>query len=141
MFFPMGEILTIVPATNYLKGGGRDMKRTTLRKSFLVSGVLLFLVLVLGQSTWACDEPDYNDYMCVEELDIKKVRLDFDNDLIYIFGKHFDNGGAAYVALGDIELIVKSHKSNEIITNFPGVEEGQYKLRVSTGDGYKCKDK
>jgi len=117
------------------------MKRTTLRKSFLVSGVLLFLVLVLGQSTWACDEPDYNDYMCVEELDIKKVRLDFDNDLIYIFGKHFDNGGAAYVALGDIELIVKSHKSNEIITNFPGVEEGQYKLRVSTGDGYKCKDK
>jgi hypothetical protein len=117
------------------------MKRMAFRKGFLLSGILVFSVLVFGQLGWACDEPDYNDYMCVEELDIKRVRLDFDNDSIHIFGKNFDNGGAASVILGDIQLTVKSYKADEIITDFPAAEAGQYKLRISTGEGRNCKDK
>jgi hypothetical protein len=50
------------------------LKRKSLifRKEFFVGGFLLFSVLVLGQFGWACDEP--NDYLCVEELDIKGAR-------------------------------------------------------------------
>lgn len=117
------------------------MERITVRKSFLLSGILLFLVLVSGQSAWACETPDYNDYQCYGELDIKKVKLDYDNDLIYIQGKNFKNGAFPVVTLGDEGLVVHSYNDNEIVATFPAVEAGQYKLRVSTGDGDKCKDK
>ena len=117
------------------------MERMTFRKSFLVSGILFFLVLVSGQSAWACETPDYNDYQCYEELDIKKVHLDYDKDLIYIFGRNFKNGAFPVVTLGDDGLVVQSYNDKEIVTTFPGVEAGHYKLVVSTGGGYKCKDK
>jgi hypothetical protein len=136
-----GELLIIVPAINYLKGGEKDMKRMTFRKSFLLSGILLFSVLVLGQSAWACETPDYSDFQCYEQLDIKRIVLDYDNNLIYIFGKNFNNGSSPIVTLGDDDLILKRYNENEIVTTFPGVEAGHYKLVVSTGGGYKCKDK
>ena len=90
----MGEILTIVPATNYLKGGGKDMKRKRMvfRKGFLLSGILILSVLFLGQLGWAGDEPDHPYHQCTKEPNIKKVKLDYDNDLIYIYGKYFTEG-------------------------------------------------
>lgn len=111
------------------------------RKGCLLSGMLLFSVLVLGQSGWACDEPDPNDYLCTEELDIKKVRLDYDKDEIHVSGKNFTNGGNPTVTLGDDGLVVLSYNDTEIVTTFPFVEAGQYKLRISTGEGRNCKDK
>jgi len=67
------EFILIAPGINYPKGGGEDMGRMTFRKSFLlVSGFLLFSVLVLGQLGWACDEPDHPHDQCTEEPDIKK---------------------------------------------------------------------
>jgi hypothetical protein len=117
------------------------MKRTTFKKSLLLIGILLVSVFLLGQLAWACDEPDCNDYLCYEELEIKKVRLDFDNNLIHIFGKNFNNGGSPRVTLGDDDLDIISYDDKEIVTRFPAVEAGQYKLHVSTGGGYNCKDK
>jgi hypothetical protein len=97
--------------------------------------------LTLGQSGWACDDPDPNEYLCVEELDIKKVRLDYDKDEIRILGRNFTNGAKPTVTLGDDGLVVLSYNDTEIVTNFPFVEAGQYKLRISTGEGSHCKDK
>ena len=94
------------------------MERMTFRKSFLVSGILFFLVLVSGQSAWACETPDYNDYQCYEELDIKKVHLDYDKDLIYIFGRNFKNGAFPVVTLGDDGLVVQSYNDKEIVQHF-----------------------
>jgi hypothetical protein len=131
----------MAPATNYLKGGGKDMKRMNFRKGCLLSGILLFSALVLGQSGWACDEPDPNDYLCVEELEIKRVRLDYDKDEIQILGKNFNNGNSPKLTLGDEPLDVRWYNEKEIVTTFPFVEAGQYKLRISTGEGSNCKDK
>lgn len=117
------------------------MERMAFRKIFLLSVIFLFSVLVLGQSVWACETPDYNEYECYGELDIKKVNLDYDNDLIHIFCKNFGNGAYPVVTLGDYELIVNKHNENVIVTTFPAMEAGQYKLVVSTGDARNCKDK
>jgi hypothetical protein len=142
MFFCIGgELQIIVAAINNLKGGGRDMKGKNFSKSLLLCGILFVSVFLLGQSVWACDEPGCNDSFCYEELEIKKVRLDFDNSLIHIFGKNFNNGGSPRVTLGDDDLDIISYDDKEIVTRFPAVEAGQYKLHVSTGGGYNCKDK
>jgi hypothetical protein len=117
------------------------MNRKAFRKIFLPGVMLLFSVLVLGQSGWACDTPDYNEYECYGELDIKRVTLDYDNGLIQIFGKDFKNGAFPVVTLGDDGLDVLDHDYNKIVVRFPAVEAGQYKLGVSTGKSRNCKDK
>ncbi len=112
------------------------------RKGCLLSGMLLFSVLVLGQSGWACDEPDHPYYLCSEEPDIKKVKLDYDKDLIYIFGKNFKEGShAPVVTLGDQELTRTWYSDDEIQVIFPQIEAGDYKLAISTGETRHCKDK
>ena len=118
------------------------MKRMTFRKGFLLSGILILSVLFLGQLGWACDEPDHPYYQCTEEPDIKKVRLDYDNDLIYIFGKNFKEGNhAPVVTLGGQELTRTWYSDDEIRVIFPQIEAGDYKLAVSTGETRHCKDK
>ncbi|OGP94830.1 MAG: hypothetical protein A2157_11430 [Deltaproteobacteria bacterium RBG_16_47_11] len=118
------------------------MNAKRFRKIFLPVAIFIFSVLVSGQPAWACETPDYSDFQCYEQLDIKKVRLDYDNDSIYIFGKNFNNGSAPIVTLGDYVLTLKKdYTENEIVTTFPAVEAGHYKLVISTGDGHKCKDK
>ena len=121
------------------------MKRTTFRKGCLFSGILLFSILVLGPSGWACDEPDHPYYECSEEPDIKKVKLDYDNDIIYIYGNNFNEGTKApVVTLGDqILLPVEgfTFTNHEIRVRFPQIEAGDYKLAVVTGETRHCKDK
>ena len=147
MFFPRGEILTIVQATNYLKGGGKDMKRKRMafRKGFLLSGILILSVLFLGQLGWACDEPDHPHDQCTEEPDIKKVKLDYDKDIIYIYGKNFTEGTYdPVVTLGDLRLTPLpgfNFTDNEFRLIFPEVEAGDYKLTVVTGETRHCRDK
>jgi hypothetical protein len=144
MFFPWGaELLGIRPAINYSNEGGKDMKRMTFRKVFLLSGILILSVLFLGQLGWACDEPDHPYHQCTEEPDIKEVKLDYDNDLIYIYGKNFKEGTHdPVVTLGDIHLSLKNgYTGNEIVAIFPAMEAGDYKLVVSTGETRHCKDK
>jgi hypothetical protein len=141
----MGEILTIVPATNYLKGGGRDMKRMIFRKVFLLSGILILSVLFLGQLGWACDEPDHPYYQCTEEPDINRVKLDYDKDIIYIYGKNFTEGTyTPVVTLGDLRLTPLpgfKYTDNELRLIFPEIEAGDYKLTVVTGETRHCRDK
>ncbi len=84
------------------------MERMAFRKIFLLSVIFLFSVLVLGQSVWACETPDYNEYECYGELDIKKVNLDYDNDLIHIFGKNFGNGAYPSLPSGIMSLLLIS---------------------------------
>ena len=116
------------------------MNRKLFRTIFLPSVIFLFSVFVLGQSGWACDEPDYPDDQCYEQLDIKKVKVD--QGKILIRGHHFDNGGDPAVTLGGDVLDVDSATGNDIVAWLPaGIEAGQYKLVVSTGDGRKCRDK
>ncbi len=145
MFFPIGgELLINVPTINYLKGGGRDMKRKrmTFRKSFLVSGLLLCSVLVLVQSGWACDEPDHPYYQCYDEPDIKKVKLDYDNNVIYIYGNNFEKGSySPVVTLGDQKLTLTGVSDDLIQAIFPEIEAGDYKLAISTAETRHCKDK
>ena len=123
------------------------MNRKAFRKIFLPSVIFLFSVFVLGQSAWACDEPDYHDNQCYKQLDIKWVDLDLVGNWIYIWGEHFDNGDPPVVTLAGIPLEVDFNLSNEqwIVAKLPSVPKdipyGQYSLRVSTGDGHKCKDK
>ncbi len=75
------------------------MNAKCFRKIFLPSVILLFSVLVLGQSGWACDEPDHGCYGL--QLDIKSVRVDIDKDLISIVGENFTNGDSPTVTLGE----------------------------------------
>ncbi len=119
------------------------MKRKMMAsgKGFLLSGILILSVLFLGQLGWACDTPDYNEYECYGELDIKRVSLDYDNGLIQIFGKDFKNGAFPVVTLGDDGLDVLDHDYNKIVVRFPAMEAGQYKLHISTGESRNCKDK
>jgi len=120
------------------------MNRKAFRKIFLPSVIFLFSVLVSGQSAWACDEPAGE---CYVQLDIKWVDVDLDRGLINIWGEHFDNGGPPIVTLAGYPLDVISGLSNAewIVAKLLRVPEdiayGQYRLRVSTGHGHKCKDK
>jgi len=140
-----GELLIIIPAINYPNEGGEDMERMTFRKSFLLSGILLFSVLVLGQLGWACDEPDHPHDQCTEEPDIKKVKVDYDKDIIYIYGKNFTEGTYdPVVTLGDLRLTPLpgfSFTDNELRVIFPEIEAGDYKLTVVTGETRHCRDK
>ena len=137
-----GELLAIGAATNYLKGGGKDMKRMNFRKGFLFSGILVLSVLFLGQLGWACDEPDHPHDMCTEEPDIKKVKLDYDKDLIHIHGKNFKEGTHdPVVTLGDLKLTLDGFTDDEIRVIFPPLDAGDYKLTVTTGETRHCKDK
>jgi len=119
------------------------MDRRAFRKIFILGVVFIFSVLVLGQLGWACDEPDHPYDQCYEEPDIRKVKLDYDNDLIYIYGKNFKEGTYPIVTLGDIPLSIINgvYKDDEIVTNFPAIEAGDYKLTVKTGETRHCKDK
>ena len=93
------------------------MKRMTLRKGFLLSGILILSVLFLGQLGWACDEPDHAYDQCTEEPDIKKVKLDYDKDLIYIYGKNFTEGTHdPVVTLGDQKLTLVDGFSSGLLT-------------------------
>jgi len=118
------------------------MRAKHVGKIFLSSLIFLVSVIALGQSGWACDEPDHPYDQCTEEPDIKKVKLDYDKDLIYIYGKNFTEGTYdPRVTLGDNPLDVKQHTDTEIITNFPAMEAGVYKLTVKTGETRHCRDK
>jgi hypothetical protein len=120
------------------------MKAKRIGKTFLSSLIFLISVLTLWQSGWACDEPTGE---CYEQLDIKWVDVDYDNKLIYIWGEHFDNGpiNPPVVTLAGIPLRVDSSNWEWIVAQLPSVPDqipyGQYRLRVSTGSGPKCKDK
>jgi len=119
----------------------------TLRKGFLLSGILILSVLFLGQLGWACDEPDHAYDQCTEEPDIKKVKLDYDKDIIYIYGKNFTEGTyTPVVTLGDLKLTLVDvddfrYTDNEIRVKFPEIEAGDYKLTVVTGETRHCRDK
>jgi len=118
------------------------MNRKRFRKMFLPGVVLLFSVLVLGQLAWACDEPDHPYNQCYDEPDIKKIKLDYDNDVIHIYGNSFEKGThAPVVSIGDQELTVTWHSDGEILARFPEIEAGDYKVAVSTGETRHCKDK
>ncbi len=113
------------------------MNAKRFRKIFLPSVILLFSVLVLGQAAWACDTPERE---CYVQLDIKSVHVD--GNSMHILGRNFTNGGSPEVAFGGVSFPVDSYTNEEIVAIFPAVfEPGHYKLEVSTGDGYKCKDK
>ena len=108
-------------------------KRSAFRKGFLLSGILILSVLFLGQLGWACDEPDYNDYLCYEKLDITKVNVG--GDKIIIRGQHFDNGAfPPTVTLGSETLPIYREEpyapSGElIVAHLPDyISPGHYKL-------------
>ena len=118
------------------------MKRMIFRKVFLLSGILILSVLFLGQLGWAGDEPDHPYHQCTKEPNIKKVKLDYDNDLIYIYGKSFTEGTHdPVVTLGDQKLTLNWFSDDEIRVIFPPLEAGDYKLTVTTGETRHCKDK
>ena len=119
-------------------------KRMMFRKSLFISGFLLFSVLVLGQLGWACDEPDHPYNQCTEEPDIKKVTLDYDKDVIYIYGDDFAKGShSPWVFLGKDQLtpIHTDDPDHVIKVVFPAIEAGNYTLTVVTGETRHCKDK
>jgi hypothetical protein len=119
------------------------MGRKAFRKIFLTVVIFLFSVFALGQSTWACDDDDGEPTgECYKQLDIKWVDLDL--YYIYILGQNFDNGDPPKVTLGGIQLDVYYDlwTATWIVAALPqDIVPGQYRLRVSTGDGRKCKDK
>ncbi len=118
------------------------MDRKRFRRIFLPSAILLFSALVLGHLGWACEEPDHPSTQCTEEPDIKKVKLDFDKDVIYIYGKNFNEGTHdPVVTLGDQQLTRLGFSDEEIQVVFPPIEAGDYKLTVTTGETRHCKDK
>jgi len=117
-------------------------KRMAFRKGFLLSGILLFSVLVLGQLGWACDESDHPHYLCSDEPDIDKVTLDYDSDVIIIHGGNFEAGShPPWVFLGKDRLPPISNTDEIIKVVFPPIDAGDYKLTVVTGETRHCRDK
>ena len=54
---------------------------------------------------------------CTEEPDIKKVKLDYDKDIIYIYGKNFTEGTyTPVVTLGDQKLTLVDGFSSGLLT-------------------------
>jgi hypothetical protein len=106
----------------------------------LFSLSFLFSVLIIGLSAWGWTDRE-RDHHCTEELEIRSVYVDLDRSLVFIYGKHLDNGGFPIVTLGGTKLKVKSHTHDEIVATLgTNVQDGDHKLVVSTGHSSKCRD-
>ena len=117
------------------------MKGMNFRKAFLLSGTLLFLVFVVIQLSWACDDDDkwdrdwhykwHWDHDCwtCNPPKIQRVFLDYNPDdhpdtfiKFTIEGKNFKNGTRPVVTLGGMyKLNVKKddYSNTRIIATLP----------------------
>ncbi|MFC2144233.1 collagen-like protein [Acidobacteriota bacterium] len=100
------------------------------------------VILVVGGAAWADDDDDDRGGEPKKRLWISEVFVDFDEEYLYIYGHHFDNGKGPTVTMGDYpELAVESYLPYEIIAQLPvDCELGDYVLTVSTGEGAKKND-
>jgi len=136
------------------------MFKKILRKTFLLSGILLLSVFVIVQYSWSCgdkdkwDCDDHDKWSCDKHGEpchppkIEIVFLDYDDDSIVfeIWGKNFGRGTPPAVTLGGIfELTVHDYDEDEIIAKLSIKDKdfyyGDYRLVVSTCHDYACKDK
>jgi hypothetical protein len=137
------------------------MNRKLFRTIFLPGVIFLFSALVLGQSAWACDEPEHGgyddhdkggcghpDHQCHPRLVIQSVDVDLQKNKIFIYGENFNNGDFPVVTLGGIiDLEVEPpYTGNEIVAklsedNLKDIKDSDYRLVVSTGRGKKCRDR
>ena len=109
-----------------------------VKKNLLQSLILLFLILILGQPTWAGKWADIPSDL---NLVIQSVYVDLNNNLILITGENFDNGAFPDVTLGGIGLEVESYSRHELIAELPvDIPDGDYKLVISTGNAVKQYD-
>lgn len=69
------------------------------------------------------------------DLIIEIVDVDFQTNIIYIYGENFTNGGTPTVTLGGSPLTVQSYISTEIRAILPlNTPDGSYLLKVVTGN-------
>ncbi len=98
-----------------------------------------------GDTVIDCLDSDCNgDQACPgqAELIINEVSIDFSSNTIEIIGQNFDNGDTPVVTLGDdiSPLSLVSNTSNTIVVDLPAVPDGDYRLAVSTGQGFSHYD-
>ena len=110
------------------------MSTRTFIKSLLIGSTLLSL-LVFGNFAHACkDNPFWQDIV------ISSVKVDLDNDIIFIYGKNFSTCKKPGVMLGETELIVMHYTEDTIealLVPVLPVLPGDYLLTVSTGKVFK----
>lgn len=101
----------------------------------LLGGILLLLCLVLFQTVFA---EDNNNTPTNKELIITEVYVDFEANTIVISGENFDNGEVPTVVLGNYPApltLIGTPTANQIVAILPDVPDGDYLLKVSTGQG------
>ena len=100
----------------------------------------LFCVLVVGGAVGAEEQEPLKALMITEVF----ISYDPAPDLVFIYGKNFDNGGDPVVKLGDYPdpLFVTQYSENEIVAELPlDLTDGDYLLKVRTGTPNKRVDK
>jgi hypothetical protein len=108
-----------------------------LGKALLIGAVLLLTLTVVVQPVGAAK---WEDTPSGRDLKITEVQVDFDNGTIAIYGMNFENGLPPIVTLGGEALTVDydTYTDEMIVAELPsGLEDGDYRLTVSTGNAVK----
>lgn len=103
--------------------------KTRMQRSVTVG---LMCLLMIGVTVGAQDERSR------KALVITEVFVGFDPDLVFIYGRNFDQGREPVVFLGDYPdpLLVTTTSDSELIAELPiGLVAGDYLLTVLTGNG------
>tara|TARA_Y100000294_G_scaffold177285_1_gene202156 strand:- start:1107 stop:2402 length:1296 start_codon:yes stop_codon:yes gene_type:complete len=102
-----------------------------LRKAVLFIGIFLFAMMLTVPQAPAANNPP-------PQLLITNVFVDFENNDLIINGQNFEGKNAPVVSLGGYELDVTAYDDTTINADLPpDVEDGDYLLTVSTGNGNK----
>lgn len=94
----------------------------------------LMCILIIGGTVGAEDERSR------KALVITEVFVGFDPDMVFIYGRNFDQGGEPVIILGDYPdpLLVTTASESELTAELPiGLVAGDYLLTVQTGNGVR----
>jgi len=108
------------------------MEKKFLKTTAISVGIFILTIAVSGNLAMA---GKWGDTPSGLDLVIEIVYVDLDNNLIFIYGKHFNNGTLPVVEIGGTGLFVLDYTNNMIKAGLPsGIEPGNYLLKITTGN-------
>jgi hypothetical protein len=101
---------------------------TKFLKSITFCLGIVVLVIAIGTPAFAVKP------VPIPQLIIEIVDVDFQTNIIHIYGENFNNGSLPVVTLGGVQLTVQTYSITEIQATLPSsTPDGSYLLKVVTG--------